>query len=409
MIELNKLFQQKIFRRFGTVTFVAAIALLSLAVSVQAAQLTVSESVTASRQGAALAFWTRARIAAAPALALPVDRSGGGIDAAVLYEPEVIGPGSSSPPGAADPNAAQAARAIFWRDWMALEAEDEAALDEPALDEPADEMAGTFGVYTFYDVNRTSAFWNIFPHKWDGKFTFTTPSGGASCSATVISGNNIVTAAHCVYDTPSRNQFYTNKIFTPAYRNGSAPFGTFPTTTCSVLTAWANLSGGFSINTWSRHDVAVCTLGKNALGQTINQAVGWAGRLAGGQYPTGVQQRLPGAKLCRRLYLTTPASTCVLARLRRSSRRPILWVAAASGDVVSAAARGSSTTSRSSCPATSTASTPACLSDSRTSTAQGSTAPISYHCAAPAAADRKSTPPPSRRSAGSGQTAGPAL
>jgi V8-like Glu-specific endopeptidase len=248
-------------------------------VSVQAAQLTVSESVSASRQAAALAFWTRARIAAAPALALPVDRSAGGIDAAVLYEPEVIGPGSSSPPGAADPNAAQAARAIFWQDWMALEAEDEPALDEPALDEPADEMAGTRGVYTFYDVNRTSALWNIFPHKWDGKFTFTTPSGGASCSATVISGNNIVTAAHCVYDTPSRNQFYTNKVFTPAYRNGSAPFGTFATTTCSVLTAWVNLSGGFSINTWSRHDVAVCTLGRNALRQTINQAVGWAGRL----------------------------------------------------------------------------------------------------------------------------------
>jgi V8-like Glu-specific endopeptidase len=238
------------------------------------AQLTVSDSVRAKQQATALAYWTRARIAAAPALALPVDMSAGGIDAAILYEAEVTGPAESSAPGMGDPNAARVARAVYGQDWAALESE-----DEPALDEPADEMAGTSGVFTFYDVNTIAALWNIYPHRWDGKFTFTTPSGGSSCSATVISNNNIVTAAHCVYDTPSRNRFWTNKVFTPAYRNGSAPFGTFATTSCTVLTSWVNLSGGFSINTWSRHDVAVCSLGRNALGQTINQAVGWAGRL----------------------------------------------------------------------------------------------------------------------------------
>ena len=279
MTAMITLLYQKISKRFGTITLVAVMALLSLDVSVQAAQLTVSESVSASRQAAALAYWTRARIAAAPALALPVDRSAGGIDAAVLYEPEVIDPGRSSPAGAPDPNAGRIAQAVFWQDWAAVESEEESVTDESALEEPADTMAGTPGIYTFYDVNTNTALWNIFPHKWDGKLTFTTPQGGSSCSATVISGNNIVTAAHCVYDTPSRNQFYTNKVFTPAFRNGSAPFGTFATTVCTVLTSWVSLSGGFSINTWSRHDVAVCTLGRNSLNQTINQAVGFAGRL----------------------------------------------------------------------------------------------------------------------------------
>ena len=279
MTGLYKLFQQKIFRRFGTVTFVAAIALSSLAVSVQAAQLTVSESVSPRRQAAAVAFWTRERIAAAPALALPVDR----------------GPraGSMPPPWMSRTSSARgAARPPAWPSVMQPRSPGRSTggIGRPWkrkrssrwrrssrwMYQPT-KWPARLGVYTFYDVNTITALWNIYPHRWDGKFTFTTPSGGASCSATVISGNNIVTAAHCVYDTPSRNQFYTNKVFTPAYRNGSAPFGTFATTTCSVLTAWVNLSGGFSINTWSRHDVAVCTLGKNCCGAN-DQSGGRLGR-----------------------------------------------------------------------------------------------------------------------------------
>ena len=113
---------------------------------------------------------------------------------------------------------------------------------------------------TTYDVNTNAAFWQIYPHRWDGKLTFTTPGGGASCSATAISGNNFVTAAHCVYDT-AVNQFYANWVFTPAFRNGSAPYGSFSATACTILTAWVNLSGGFSINSWTRYDVAVCSVG----------------------------------------------------------------------------------------------------------------------------------------------------
>lgn len=69
---------------------------------------------------------------------------------------------------------------------------------------------------------------------------------------------DFVTAAHCVYDT-AVNQFYANWVFTPAFRNGSAPYGSFSATACTILTAWVNLSGGFSINSWTRYDVAVCS------------------------------------------------------------------------------------------------------------------------------------------------------
>ena len=258
--------------KFRSITIsVVMMAALALALSVQAAPPTVSKSMSQQQQAAASVYWTRTRIAAVPAMALPVDGGSGEINTAALEEAAVTGPAGSEPPGMAELDATQIAQAAYARDWAALE-------EELALDVPADVPTGTSGVYTSYDVNTNSALWKIYPHIWDGKLTFTTPGGGSSCSATVISGNNIVTAAHCVYDT-TNNRFYSNWVFTPAFRNGSAPYGTFAAQTCTVLTAWVNLSGGFNINTWSRHDVAVCTLNNNSAGQTINGAVGWAGRL----------------------------------------------------------------------------------------------------------------------------------
>jgi hypothetical protein len=110
-----------------------------------------------------------------------------------------------------------------------------------------------------------------------GRFTFTKGTSNYSCSGTVISGNNIVLAAHCVYDTVN-NAWHTNKVFTPAYMNGGAPWGTFATAGCRILTAYKNLTGSYSINGWAKYDVALCRLANNYLGQSINTAVGWAGR-----------------------------------------------------------------------------------------------------------------------------------
>jgi hypothetical protein len=87
----------------------------------------------------------------------------------------------------------------------------------------------------------------------------------------------MLTAAHCLYNS-SNNTWYSNWVFTPAYRNGAAPYGTFAATTCFVLTAWVNLSGSYAINTWARHDVGVCRMGRNSAGTTLNNAVGFMGR-----------------------------------------------------------------------------------------------------------------------------------
>ena len=239
----------------------------------------VTEPWSQKAQTATEAFWTREMIALAPALSMPVDMSKAEIDAASSGEEAFTGPESYSPAGRAEPGSDAFHRAFYPLDWQDLD-EDWGALyrDAGSLELASPVLKGASQTYTYYEINRKNPLWKQYPHIWVGKFTFTTPSGDASCSATAISNNHIVTAAHCVYDTPARNAFWTNKAFTPAYRNGSAPYGTFATTGCTILTAYQNLSGSYTINGWARYDVAVCSVGKNSAGQTLNQAVGSAGR-----------------------------------------------------------------------------------------------------------------------------------
>jgi V8-like Glu-specific endopeptidase len=190
------------------------------------------------------------------------------------------GPAGFASAGAPAANADRLARNDYPREWAEADATARAQLRElPAwVDSPA-AADGTSQTFTSYIINQQAAVQKNFPHRVAGKLTFNTPTGASSCSASVISGNNvIVTAAHCIYDTPSRNQFYTNFVFTPAYRDGNAPYGTFPAQGCWVLNSWVALSGAYAINTWADDDVAVCKMAKNSAGRTLSSQTGWFGR-----------------------------------------------------------------------------------------------------------------------------------
>lgn len=238
-----------------------------------------------SLEAQTLSYWTREMVATAPAIQIPVDTGLSGIVPLDDKAPESLGTSGFAEGGEAAKDSLRFHKNAYSQDWENLENMDwgksylESQGMDPDLSEngEGDAFRGTAGIYTDYPVNEKTQLWTLYPHRWSGKFTFTTPAGNSSCSATVIRNNHIVTAAHCVYDTPSRNRWYTNKAFTPAYRNGSAPFGTFPTAGCRILPAWIAHSGGYSINSWARNDVAVCRMGRNSAGRTINSAVGWAG------------------------------------------------------------------------------------------------------------------------------------
>lgn len=138
------------------------------------------------------------------------------------------------------------------------------------------EAGGTPGVYISYDVNYYSQMWKTYPYKTIGKLFFQSATGTPYyCTATVISPNNIiVTAAHCVYNTDT-NKWYKSWVFIPAYRYGSAPYGTFPYVSARVLTAWINAPNSTA---GLRYNVAVIRLGNNSEGHPVTYYTGYAGR-----------------------------------------------------------------------------------------------------------------------------------
>jgi len=266
---------------------VVVMAFLAIALSAQAAPqqqsapaqaqgadgMTASKSASAREQASALDFWTHDRLAAAKPMALPMDASPAAIDEASIQNRASSGPAGFSSAGAPSADADRIARMAYAADWASGGKESAALADVPAFTD------GTSQTYTSYIVNKNSAIWKTFTSRTVGRLSFTTPNGTSYCSASVVSPNNIiVTAAHCVYDTGSRNAFYSNWVFTPAYRNGNAPYGTFAYQTCWVLNSWINLSGGYSINTWADDDVAVCKMRNNSAGQSLSSVTGWLGR-----------------------------------------------------------------------------------------------------------------------------------
>lgn len=269
-------------RQLRTILVLTAVmALLAVVLSAQAAPptqesaaqqggLTVSKTVTERQQAAAMTYWTRERMAAAEPFPMPVDSGPADIDASALQNPAAAGPIGYAPGGAPSPDADRQARTAFPADWAANGKTADAA---PAMI-PASGM-GTSQVYSSYIVNQDASIWKKGGNKLIGRLYST----GGYCSASVVSGNNIiVTAAHCLYDT-TNNRWYSSWVFSPAYRNGTSPYGVYSANTCWVLTAWVNLGGGYNINAWAPYDVGVCTMNKNAAGQSLSAMVGYEGRM----------------------------------------------------------------------------------------------------------------------------------
>lgn len=103
------------------------------------------------------------------------------------------------------------------------------------------------------------------------------PGYQSSCSASVIpstSGDVIVTAAHCVFDTNTVSWMINcNWIFVPGYNNGNAPYGRWPARQVAALTTWTNSNPDYNA------DVAFVALsqlnGKHISQVTGTQSIGF--------------------------------------------------------------------------------------------------------------------------------------
>lgn len=135
--------------------------------------------------------------------------------------------------------------------------------------------AGTAIPFTAFLGNYYSTFWKTHPYRMIGRLNYVNAQGKASwCTATPIGPDTIVTAAHCVFDTAA-NRWYSKFSFCPAYRNGNCPYRTFAWTNAWIPNGYINAA---EFKYGIRYDVAVLQLGKNTLGKSVHQMVGYMAR-----------------------------------------------------------------------------------------------------------------------------------
>ena len=126
---------------------------------------------------------------------------------------------------------------------------------------------GTKDVFSQYCEN-CGPLHKAWPQRTVGKLF--TNSG--SCTASVVSPNNVVvTAAHCCYNRSSGSWIYGWQ-FAPAYRDGFAPYGMFNWTRAQIVPRWISHGDRQS-------DVCVIKLANNSQNRPVTYYTGWLGRM----------------------------------------------------------------------------------------------------------------------------------
>jgi V8-like Glu-specific endopeptidase len=117
-----------------------------------------------------------------------------------------------------------------------------------------------------------------YPYRAVGKLFFTIPGrGDYVCSASVIKPRIIVTAGHCVHSgSGGSDGFYTNWLFIPAFRDGSAPFQSWSWSYANVSNTWAT-GGGIVPNASDFAMIEMKDQAINGATQKIGAVTGYLG------------------------------------------------------------------------------------------------------------------------------------
>lgn len=154
---------------------------------------------------------------------------------------------------------------------------------------------GTAGFYHTTGRVFPDAAVNAYPNRAAGKLFFsdTVHGGNFVCSASVIKYRIVVTAGHCVAHgstVAGTRHFYSNMLYVPAYRNGIAPFGSWPWAYATTTNNWY-LSGSVP----NRQDVGIIEVQDVSIAgvpRRVGEVTGWLGwwTLWGRQYPNNITQ-----------------------------------------------------------------------------------------------------------------------
>jgi V8-like Glu-specific endopeptidase len=122
----------------------------------------------------------------------------------------------------------------------------------------------------------------VFPNRINGRLFFTDPAqGDFLCSATVIRRGLILTAGHCVHrGSGGAAGYFTNFIFIPAFRDGVAPFNSWPGTFAIVTSTWAT-GGGVVPNAADYAIIELAPRPCSGATRLIGNCIGFAGYQTG--------------------------------------------------------------------------------------------------------------------------------
>lgn len=180
-------------------------------------------------------------------------------------KPPVKGKPATSKPGTPNPKAKPEAQRLYPEDWRreTKPSGPQGRLEGTPRLLP---VAGSPDVFTQYCENCLVPNTD-YPMAAIGKLFL----NGGFCSASVVSGNNVIaTAAHCCYDRNNK-RFIGGWVFAPAYDNGNTPYGVFDWTSATVLNSWID-------NGDIPSDVCTIRLANDQAGHGVTFYTGWLGR-----------------------------------------------------------------------------------------------------------------------------------
>jgi V8-like Glu-specific endopeptidase len=210
-----------------------------------------------AEQRATARYWTPSRIASARPISIRVKAGraagAGTVDRALIGTPTVVPPAGPAATAAATPVAR--------------------SLGGPVS--PASTVYAYPAPFTRYALFPNSQY-NVYPNRVHGKLFFSqhTPSGDGNfvCSGTVVTSAGhwlVETAGHCVANSGTHT-FSFNIRFVPAYRSGTAPFGSWTAFRLWTKADWIN-------NGNIREDRGFILLRKNSSGHRIQDVIGSEG------------------------------------------------------------------------------------------------------------------------------------
>jgi hypothetical protein len=221
------------------------------------------------------AYWTAERLKAARPMMMPTSAAGASMQE--KRDPALRGAAQSreAQSGEAHPPALQVRLPV--RHLYTPQAQHERAVVTPRAGNNEDRASYTstrvfpmfVGAAAPYSADRA------YPYTTVGRLFFTAGGRPMFCSASVIQRRIVVTAGHCVHSGTSSG-FFSNWMFVPAYRDGTAPLLTWNWRAAIVTGTWA--TGGGTVP--GTADYAMIEFANQPVGgpvRALGDVTGWLG------------------------------------------------------------------------------------------------------------------------------------